>query len=1293
MTSWLKALLIAGGTAAGAAAIAAAVYFGLPYIQQKAPAAAQAPVTSSTSPDFTKTAYQVDSSGNLVLDSNGDPVPFTGPVHPGDEVEYVLTYKLPANVPTTIVDTLSANQTYVDPSIQAAGWTYPTTPAYAGNTETYTLAASGSAGFVLNVPAISGTAGVQTGGDGFEPIPVLTSAGVKVFAINHHQPYSGNPQVMCWFGASLTPCSSAYAHDTSVGPDRRATPDFPHAVIYQKKIYFPAGRYNDSTFATLEFGLGCWDAEADATCPFVGLPGAPSLAMGGSSGSGSYLGTRIDDYLSGLRADPANPTHAYIYALGKIYCVDLAASGMPACTGWVVPTISPTNTAGARGTDLFADENGTRLFFSNSVGGQGTVRCFNFSDGSTCAGWAPGGVTGGATNATILGPGLDSTGNMKAICFSQTFNTAPNFRCFDTLTSANVTGPAAPSWPTGFLSGHAILAPYHIPGTKKVLFPPYSNNSVPVCYDYANTAGCTGFSPYWRSNQNWPASTGPNPEVSDYGYAVDPVSPENCIYGYGDGKVLVRFKQNGTAATGECAPKTYTATYNLDDQFCAQKPHSATWTTLDIVNRPTELVGGTITIKDSAGNTLQTITVTAANSYTVNLPATGANGTVTVAFTPNYGGNAPPTTGYQLKLNYTADANPQICYKTKILDCTQTLAQGPVTNTAVYTDANGSNQASVNLGKVVGGHCGPPPCLLDLIGTITLNPDGTGTLTISGAGPPGFNPTILNVHTTTPGVGIAPPTRTVPPGPINATFTLTGITPGESIDVQIDAVEPGGGTNGSDKCCSSTITVVVPQQRDHQTDVGIQKTGVSEGQGPANGSGYTYTLSVTNYGIPINGQNIIVVTDVVPAGLSFASASGTDWTCTGPFPIAAGGTLTCTYTGSAMLATGQVLAPITVVSTNAVPGAQLPTVTNCADVAFVPGNGIMDSKMSNNHSCTTNSSQAAGGTLTVVKLVTPTHGHAVPAMTFLANVSCVPPSASAITATLALNQADSFKQVVSNLPSGSVCSITEPPPALPTDLPASCRWVTTYPDGQQATIASGNATLHIVNTEDCTTQPGTTVLISKVTVIDGRVSRAPHESFPIRANCVVPGGAPVNLSYTASAAAGFDSAKQSVPRGTKCTVREPAPPPPPGRRQCHWETSYLFNSRPVRSFPVTIGERPTNVIGVQNELVCDNTNHDTDEFCADTGHWNGRRCVTCGQGEAWDAVKKICTVPQLKCHAPMVLNEEGTACACPEGTTLKNSTCQKRGSFFGDIFGHVHIGVGGGSGGGHQGGGATPPGK
>ncbi len=1247
MTGWLKTLLIGAASTAAVAAVAATAYFGIPYVRHMLGAPPPAGPSSPQSPDFTKTAYKLDASGNPVLDSNGDPVPVSGPVHPGDKIQYVLTYKPPApgpSGPVTITDTLSANQTYLNPSIAAPGWTYTSPPfgtaAQTGNpVDNQTvfsspgIAPGGSA--VLTIPAISGSVGAPGGGgDGYEPVPVVTSTGTKVFGVNHHQAING--LIMCWMGATLAKCSPTYPKRVSTSPEQRGTPDFPHAVVYNKKVYFPVGRYNEVAKTTLEFGIGCWDAETDSECPFVSLPGQPSLNMAGNTTP--YLGTNLDGYVAGVRADPQNPSHLLMYANGNIYCVDIAVLGAPACAGWAPSPISPTSVAGRSG-DMFVEESGTRLFFSNTVP---SVHCVNLSDGSLCAGWPSAGVNGGATGATHLGPGLDSSGAMNAICLSQTFG-ASNFRCFSTANGTSVA-----SWPAA-LATSGIFAAYHIPGTARVLYPPYTNNPIPKCYDFSTSAYCTPFTPYWSSNNNWTDSGGTSHgSVRDYGYASDPSAPQDCIYGLGDGGLLVRFAADGTPATKACLPKTYTTTYNLKDQFCAHQPREATWTTVDIVGRPSELVGGTITIKDGSGTVLQTIAVTAANSYTVNLPATGANGSVTVEFAPNYGSNNAPAADYQIKLNYTADVDPQICYSVVIKDCDDTLSQGPVTNKAVYADSVGTREADLDLGKVTGGHCGPPPCL-DLASAITFNPDGTGTLTLTGGGPSGFSSHVVSVHSNTPGVTVTPPSRVFSSGAINGTWNLTGLTPGLTIEFQVDAVDPGAGTNGGDKCCSSTITVTVPpQEHGPRNDLAIRKTGVSEGQGPANGSGYIYTLSVTNVGAPVNGQNTIVVTDVVPAGLSFASANGTDWTCVGPFPIAAGGTLTCTYTGTAPLATGQLLPPITVISTNPAHGTQLPAVTNCADVAFATGSGLIDTDPSNNRSCTGDDPHAATGSLTVIKVVE-TDSLDYSGVTFQVQTSCLPITGPAATSTLNLNAADNYTQTLTNLPAGAVCTVTELPPPLPSTFPANCHWVTSYPTGQQATVGAGVVEIRVVNRVSCTQAPPK---------CDPKTTRS--------------GGGECICRYPGMThRQGVENAC-SCPTGTSLVAGKGCLTP---RQACtepgHWngltcttcERGATWNSRTNRCERKLICE-PTSTRSEDGECLC---RYDGMTQTSPT------RCI-CAQGSTL-VPGRGCV---LTCRDPMIPNRRGTACVCPDGMKTRNGKCEEGRSPIDDIFGHFGGSVGGG---------------
>ena len=93
---------------------------------------------------------------------------------------------------------------------------------------------------------------------------------------------------------------------------------------------------------------------------------------------------------------------------------------------------------------------------------------------------------------------------------------------------------------------------------------------------------------------------------------------------------------------------------------------------------------------------------------------------------------------------------------------------------------------------------------------------------------------------------------------------------------------------------------------------------------------------------------MITVTDVVPAGMQFNGASGTDWNC-GPasqFPIAAGGTLTCTYIGTGPAAPGASLGTIAITAFTRTNGPW----DNCADVAIAAATGV-DINLADNKSC------------------------------------------------------------------------------------------------------------------------------------------------------------------------------------------------------------------------------------------------------------------------------------------------------------------------------------------------------
>lgn len=92
------------------------------------------------------------------------------------------------------------------------------------------------------------------------------------------------------------------------------------------------------------------------------------------------------------------------------------------------------------------------------------------------------------------------------------------------------------------------------------------------------------------------------------------------------------------------------------------------------------------------------------------------------------------------------------------------------------------------------------------------------------------------------------------------------------------------------------------------------------------GQNGTYTLKVKNIGTGTT-TGPITVTDTLPAGLGFISATGTNWTCTN-----AGVVVTCTYGGT--LGPEESAPPITV--TVSVADAAVPQVVNPARVT-TPG--------------------------------------------------------------------------------------------------------------------------------------------------------------------------------------------------------------------------------------------------------------------------------------------------------------------------------------------------------------------
>ncbi len=303
------------------------------------------------------------------------------------------------------------------------------------------------------------------------------------------------------------------------------------------------------------------------------------------------------------------------------------------------------------------------------------------------------------------------------------------------------------------------------------------------------------------------------------------------------------------------------------------------------------------TVKDSGGNPVSGATVTftapstgasgtftgGTNNGTTVTATTGANGVATAAlFTANgtagtYTVNATVTgVSTPAAFTLTNQAGPPA----SIAATAGTPQSAPVT-TAFATALQATVKDSG--GNLVSG------------ASVTFTSPASGA---SGTFTGGTNGgTTITVTTNASGVATAPVfTANAAGGSYNVTAAVTGVSATAAFAL----------TNTVAPDVSITLT--------HSGDFTVNSSGV-------------YTIKATNNGTgPTTGN--IVVTDALPAGLSFVSNTGTGWACAAGAQNAQ--IVTCTYTGAALAASGG-NSTFTLIASVA-PGA-FPSVTNAATVA------------------------------------------------------------------------------------------------------------------------------------------------------------------------------------------------------------------------------------------------------------------------------------------------------------------------------------------------------------------------
>jgi uncharacterized repeat protein (TIGR01451 family) len=330
------------------------------------------------------------------------------------------------------------------------------------------------------------------------------------------------------------------------------------------------------------------------------------------------------------------------------------------------------------------------------------------------------------------------------------------------------------------------------------------------------------------------------------------------------------------AVSTPTTPVAPTMTQSTCVRFAPTTPSYVVPTTTGVVysDGATVLTQGA-TVPAVAGTTV-TVTAAAAPGYVLSPGATTSFPLVFTAApncTTSVTGLAPTLVqstcagGAPTTPTYTVNAVTGVIYK--VAGVVQTGTNNGVAGTTMVLDvvadtANGYVLAGASPTSFNMVFAAAPNCAVPLTPASTVAPTVTQSQCSNGAA-------------TTPSYTV--PTTT---GVVYTPATGGTATPGSTVTVTA-AAAPGYILSGP-----VSFPLVFAAAPACAENVGVSKTGPGSAQP---GDELVYSIDVTNVkGTPATG---FTVTDVLPTGLSFSAATGTDFTCTN-----AGQTITCVYGGS-----------------------------------------------------------------------------------------------------------------------------------------------------------------------------------------------------------------------------------------------------------------------------------------------------------------------------------------------------------------------------------------------------------
>lgn len=443
-------------------------------------------------------------------------------------------------------------------------------------------------------------------------------------------------------------------------------------------------------------------------------------------------------------------------------------------------------------------------------------------------------------------------------------------------------------------------------------------------------------------------------------------------------------------------------------------------------------------------------------------------------------------------------------------------------------------------------------CLKDAKVEVKCNPDGTYTVTLSGVT---FSGTDITLTSQTAGVTVTPPQQTWGP---TTTWTISGATPGQLVTLTANASNVGGGGEaGTDQCCSGEIKIVMPDCPKPPVNVKVDKENT-----PSGGQGNGFNVWVTNVGAPITfGPGELTVKDVVPAGLTINTQTSTNWTCN-PLPAVGLATITCIYNLAGTLGTNGQLTD-SLVFNGVITNHEQP-LKNCAIVSIAANVGI-DTNPSNDQSCGTISNPQVGE-LIVKKEAEYIGPILLPLQAYPVIFNCTGGHRGT------LNVTPGTPQAVSNIPYGSICTISEGTIPTPPNLcPATWTpvWTTAYVPSSSIPINAPNITVTVKNKLTCQA-PGNGILLVKK-----QVDQSSYEmnvsglTFQATATC---GGANYQLMLSTLGPVTVGP----LPLGTVCSVTEDVSSLPvlantcPAGNTSSWTVTTTPASVPIGTTPVTI---------------------------------------------------------------------------------------------------------------------------